>query len=87
MPSDSDDFAVARLGDKLRAIRLRAGLSLDEMASVLGKTKPGRFARVSEWETGKRTPPLSIILRYARFAGISTDVLLDDSLDLPPTEK
>ena len=56
------------------------------MTAHLGKTRPGRHSRVSEWETGKRTPSLSIILRYARFAGISTDVLLDDTLDLPPAE-
>ena len=37
-----------------------------------------------EWETGRRTPNLALILFYARFAGISTDILLDDALDLPP---
>jgi transcriptional regulator with XRE-family HTH domain len=86
MPNETDEFKVERLGEKLCAIRLRAGLSTDEMAAHLGKTKPGRRSRVSEWETGKRTPPLSVILRYARFAGISTDILLDDTLDLPPVE-
>ena len=86
MPDETDEFKVERLGEKLRAIRLRAGLSTDAMAARLGKTKPGRRSRVSEWETSKRTPPLSIILRYARFADISTDVLLDDTLDLPPVE-
>ena len=86
MPDETDEFKVERLGEKLRAIRLRAGLSTDQMAAQLGKTKSGRRSRVSEWETGKRTPPLSIILRYARFASISTDVLLDDNLDLPPVE-
>jgi len=34
---------------------------------------------------GTREPPLPILLRYARLAGISTDVLIDDDLKLPKT--
>ncbi len=30
-----------------------------------------------------RTPPLKVLLNYARVAGISTDVLIDDDLELP----
>ncbi len=30
---------------------------------------------VNKWEIGPRTPNLVTILRYARFAGISTDIL------------
>jgi transcriptional regulator with XRE-family HTH domain len=86
MPDETDKFKIQRLGEKLRTIRLRSGLSTDQMAAYLGKTKPGRRSRVSEWEAGKRTPSLSIVLRYARFANISTDVLLDDELEIPPIE-
>jgi hypothetical protein len=39
-----------------------------------------------KWEIGRRTPNLVTILGYAHFAAISTDVLLDDTLDLPPAE-
>jgi transcriptional regulator with XRE-family HTH domain len=39
--------------------------------------------RISEYETGKGEPPLPILLLYARAANISTDVLIDDELDLP----
>ena len=41
---------------------------------------------IHEWEISRRTPNLVTILRYARFVGISTDILLDDTLDLPPAE-
>ena len=81
-----DQIKTERLGEKLRAIRQRAGLTLDQMAARLGRTEPARRVRVHEWETGRRTPKLALILFYARFAGISTDVLLDDTLELPPAE-
>jgi hypothetical protein len=38
---------------------------------------------ISGYELGTSEPPLPTILKYARIAGISTDVLLDDELDLP----
>ena len=85
--SDEAGEKVERLGEKLRAIRQRSGLTLDQMAARLGLTRPGRRSRVREWEIGRRTPNLVTILRYARFAGISTDTLLDDTLDLPPPEE
>jgi transcriptional regulator with XRE-family HTH domain len=41
------------------------------------------FKQISTYELGKREPPLPILLRYAQAAGVSTDVLIDDRLDLP----
>ncbi len=38
---------------------------------------------ISGYETGKREPPLPVLLKYARLAGVSTDVLIDDKLKLP----
>jgi transcriptional regulator with XRE-family HTH domain len=74
--------APMRLGDKLKAIRLHLGFTLEEMAAAVGKTGLSRRARVHEWETGKREPDYGSLLAYARLVGASTDVLLDDSLDL-----
>ncbi len=37
---------------------------------------------ISAYECGRREPPLLILLQYARISNISTDVLIDDSLDL-----
>lgn len=34
-------------------------------------------------ERGEREPPLKLLLAYARMVGVSTDVLIDDDLDIP----
>jgi hypothetical protein len=38
-------------------------------------------------ERGEREPPLSLLLAYARLVVISTDVLIDDRLNLPKALK
>jgi transcriptional regulator with XRE-family HTH domain len=72
-----------RLPEKLRAIRDALELSQSEMLKRLGVENLLDAYRISEFETGKREPPLLVLLRYARVTGISTDVLIDDELDLP----
>lgn len=72
-----------RLPAKLRAIRDALGLSQSEMLRRLGAEDLLDYTRISEFERGKREPPLLILLRYAEVAGVCTDVLIDDALDLP----
>jgi hypothetical protein len=38
---------------------------------------------ISSFELGEREPPLHVILGYARLAGVCTDTLIDDDIDLP----
>ena len=71
-----------RLGEKLRMVRQSRGWSLDQMAEAVGKTEASRRTRVYEWEKGVRQPDLFVLLAYARLAGVSTDVLIDDEQDL-----
>lgn len=70
-----------RLPEKLRQIREQLGLSQTEMLNRLGFDI--HYSRISEYELGKNEPPLPIILRYARLAGVIVDVLIDDELDFP----
>ena len=72
-----------RLPEKLRAIREALGISQTAMLKRLGAEDLIEYNRISEFESGKREPPLLILLRYARAANVSTDVLIDDELDLP----
>lgn len=74
----------ARLGEKLRQIRASFDLTLEQMIERLGYTDSPIYAtNISGMERGEREPPLLLLLAYARLAGISTDILIDDSLDLP----
>ena len=72
-----------RLAQKLREIRLALGLSQTEMMRRLGLEDTITAPRISAFEIGSREPGLLVLLQYAKVANISTDVLIDDELDLP----
>jgi transcriptional regulator with XRE-family HTH domain len=72
-----------RLAEKLLQIRQGLGLSQNEMLVALGLGEKVFRSAVSGYELGTREPPLPVLLKYARLAGVSTDVLIDDGLDLP----
>ena len=72
-----------RLPEKLRAIRDALGISQTEMLKRLGAEELIEYNRISEFETGRREPPLRIILLYSRVANVYVEALIDDELDLP----
>lgn len=71
------------LAEKLLQIRLKLGLSQNEMIKRLELEDELHQASISGYELGTRIPPLHVILFYAQAAGICTDVLINDELDLP----
>ncbi|HEX8138351.1 MAG TPA: helix-turn-helix transcriptional regulator [Pyrinomonadaceae bacterium] len=70
-----------RLAEKLLQVRTMLGLSQNEMIKRLGVNLTQN--RISEYELGTGEPPLPILLLYARSVNVSTDVLIDDEMDLP----
>ena len=72
-----------RLAEKLLQIREALGLSQNDILSRMGLTDRLNRDDISKYERAVREPSLLALLRYARLAGISTDVLIDDELDLP----
>jgi transcriptional regulator with XRE-family HTH domain len=72
-----------RLAEKLLQIRKALGLSQSEMLRRIGKGESGHRNFISNYENGVRLPSLLELLAYARAAGVSVDVLIDDYLDLP----
>lgn len=74
----------ARLASKLRELRLKLGLTQDQMAKRLCAVRAGlQPGHIAEFELARREPSLPLLLAYAKLAGISTDLLIDDELDLP----
>jgi transcriptional regulator with XRE-family HTH domain len=65
------------LGKKLKQIREILELSQVGMAEALDfpTVHP---TNISGYERGLREPPYPVLLKYARLAGISTDLLIDD---------
>ncbi len=77
-----------RLHEKLRQIREAYSLSQEEMVSRLGLSNELKQSDVSAFEREpddkwSREPALPHLLRYARVAGVSVEVLIDDELELP----
>jgi transcriptional regulator with XRE-family HTH domain len=72
-----------RLAEKLLQIRQALELSQTDMLRRLGFEEMLDYKRISEYELGKNEPPLAVLLKYGRAAGVCVDVLIDDELDLP----
>lgn len=72
------------LAEKLLQIRTRLELSQEHMARALTrKDSPVHAGNISRFEQGTREPSLLVVLRYAQLAGVSTDYLINDDLNLP----
>jgi transcriptional regulator with XRE-family HTH domain len=74
----------ARLASKLCMIRVELDLTQEQMIERLNCPEiPLYPASISQYEQGKREPPLLVLLAYARVAGVTMEMLVDDDLDLP----
>jgi len=73
-----------KLAKKLALIRLRLGLSQTQFVEALNyKASPLYASQISNFEQGKREPPLMVLLAYARLADVSMECLVDDKMRLP----
>jgi transcriptional regulator with XRE-family HTH domain len=72
------------LGEKLKFIREQLRMTTREMAIALEHPaiKP-HSASITQYEKGRREPPLAILLKYARLYKINVELLIDDDLTLP----
>jgi transcriptional regulator with XRE-family HTH domain len=77
-----------KIAEKLARIRAKLGLSQTGMSAALErqgiKVRP---SSVALYEMGRNLPGLLTIRAYAKIARISSDVLIDDELDLPAKYK
>jgi transcriptional regulator with XRE-family HTH domain len=72
-----------RLAEKLLRIREALGLSQSEMFRRLDIENFVSYKQLSKYELGITEPPLIVLLRYARAAGVHVEALIDDEMNLP----
>lgn len=76
--------APKRLAEKLLSIGTALGLSQAWIVERLDyEESPLYAAQISNFERGKREPPLQLLPAHARLANIQLEILADDELNLP----
>lgn len=76
--------SIQRFGEKLKALRLERGLTLQKFAESLGYRAHGY---ISELEAGKKTPTVEFVLSISQLYDVSIDELLKDNLELSLSSK
>jgi transcriptional regulator with XRE-family HTH domain len=79
----SNNLNPRRLAEKLKRVRMQQNLSQNEILQKLGFDDILFQGNISQYELGRREPPLLLLLAYARLAEIQVEILIDDNLDLP----
>lgn len=70
---------IIRFGEKLKALRTKRDMTLQELAAALGHSAHGY---ISELEAGKKQPTVPLVLRVAELFDVTTDELLRDDIEL-----
>lgn len=68
---------------RLKKLRTNKNLTQEELATIFNKTANN----ISQYETGKREPDISIIKEFSKFFGVTIDYLLGNSNDPTLSEK
>ena len=74
-----ENRGVSRFGEKLKSLRTKRTMTLQEVATALGHSAHGY---ISELEAGKKQPTVVLVLRVAELFGVTTDELLRDDIEL-----
>ncbi len=72
-------MALERLGQKLRTLRLRRGLSQIKLGLALGYANGSYMSQI---ETRKQKPIAEFVLKVADYFGVSTDDLWRDEREV-----
>ncbi len=70
---------MQRLGEKLRTLRKKRGMTLKELASELGFSSHTYLIAV---EQGKKQPSLELLYKMGQLFEVSYDQLLNDELEV-----
>ena len=67
-----------RLGEKLRILRMRQGLTIRQLAPKLGVSD----SYITQMELGKKTPSAKLVVKMSLFFQVPLDQLMRDDLEL-----
>ncbi len=70
---------MKKFGEKLRTLRQRRGLTLRQLASMLGM---GAHSHLANIETGRNKPTADLIVKIADLFQVTTDQLMRDELEV-----
>ena len=70
--------AMKKFGEKLRTLREQTGLSYRKLAIELDIS----YGHIAGIEASRNHPSAELILKIAKFFGVSTDSLMDDEIEL-----
>ncbi|MBR8234337.1 XRE family transcriptional regulator [Burkholderia sp. AU42008] len=73
LPPDESVLVAVSLGNKIRALRQRLKLTLDEAATTAGISKPF----LSQVERGRATPSITSLVRIAKALGVTVQYFID----------
>ncbi len=68
---------VKKIGEKIKELRKSQDVTQEKLADYLNIS----YQAVSKWENGLALPDLSLIPALSNFFGVTSDYLLDISLD------
>ena len=68
-----------RLGEKIKEMRKKFGLSQEELASIMNVSRQA----ITKWESDGGLPDISNLQELSKVFGITIDYLLDNNNDLP----
>ena len=75
------------MGDRIREHRIKAGLSQDALAELVGVSRQA----VTKWESGASSPTAANLFKLAEIFGTTVDLLMDKEKDeenkIPESEK
>ncbi len=69
---------MQKFGEKLRTLRIQRGLSYRQLASELGV----HYSHLASIEVSRHKPSTDLVLKIAKYFNVSTDLLMDDELEL-----
>lgn len=71
-PSAAEVALRAAIAPRIKRLREEAEANQDDVAKAIGVTQPA----LSNYENGRRTPPLLTIVNLARYFGVGVDELV-----------